>query len=154
MPEGAGADVLLGDGQAIDKTTALHPDIQRPYFREPHFMLYQHAGAGGIIVRGGSGENNKVNVCHGDSRRLQGLFGCRYRQIGRSLARLGEPPGLDAGAGPDPFVGSVHQAGQLSIGDHPFRNVGTQPGNIGPGHCSFSNFISFIRSCTRRFPRH
>ena len=104
----AGADRLHVEGEA-----AAHADG----------ALHLDRGGGEGLVRGGGGDDQRVDVGAGQAgvgqRGARGGGG----EVGGHLAVGGEVAPLDAGAGADPLVGGVERGGELGVLDHARRQV-------------------------------
>ena len=120
----AGAHHVLGDLEGVDEAGAGGGDVEAGDVAAQPELGLQEAGRGREgDVRRHRGDDQQVDVGRGQSGALQGLGGRLGAEVGRILARAGDPALADAGAGLDPFVRRIHHLGQLGVGELAFRRT-------------------------------
>ena len=87
------------------------------------------AGTGGEQQVGVGGDDDGVDVRTAQQRIGNGLASGIDGHRGDVLVRPAEPPGLDSGAGVDPFIAGVDRLADLCVGDHAIRPIGADAEN-------------------------
>ena len=113
----AALDEAVDDLDAEEHRAALLADVERGDAVDPELGPYERRGAGEHVVRRHRGEDDVVDVPRGDSRGLDGALGRLHTEVARTdpFGRVVALP--DPGSLEDPFVGRVHHAGQVGVGD-------------------------------------
>ncbi len=105
----------------IDKAGAGGAQVECAGIACAKHILNQAGSAGEDIVRRRGRDNNQVERVRQNIRDIECPL-CRLEtECGGRLAFVGDITSVNAGALPDPFVGSLGDRGQILIGQNTFR---------------------------------
>jgi hypothetical protein len=124
----AGLDKQIGNTQGIHEAGAYRLDIEGRTTVDIEPVLQQAGGAGENAIRGGSGDDDQVDVAAGDTGRLDGTTGGLFRQVAGGFV-FDDVAFLDAGAIGDPFVTGIDHLFQFGIAQDPGGQVAARSGN-------------------------
>ena len=62
VPIGSGFDELVGDGQAVDETAALLPNVERADLADTELVLQKDAAAREVVLGTESGKDDEIDV--------------------------------------------------------------------------------------------
>ena len=130
----AGADVGVGELQAVEEAAALLADVEAGHVAQAELRLQQGAAAGEEVVGGHGGEDHEVHLVLRHPRVLEGLAGGGDAEVGGGRPLVHEVAGLDAAALPDPGVARVHEPRQHVVGDPVGRDLRSAPHDDGTRH--------------------
>ena len=122
--------------QRIDKAGAGGVQIETgDVLGQTQLPLEQTGGGGDGVIRSDRGHDARADVCGRNSRPFQGGSGRLNTQLSVALL-LTAVSGLDPGAGDDPLVVGVHQAGQILVGHDPLGQTAAGAAKLDPVHGS------------------
>jgi hypothetical protein len=120
----------VGEIETVQKARALLADVEgRDRLGEAHLRLQQRAVSGEVKVGRHRGEDDRVDVRGGLSRRGHRLFRGEHPQLRRPLPVIGVAALFDAAARADPLVGGIHHFGEDVVFDDVFRDADAGAGD-------------------------
>src|SRR6185436_8531758 len=123
VPGLTGTDEQVRNGEPVDKAAAYCLHVECGTARDSQFGLQNASRAGKYDVRRCCGNNNEIDVCAVQARRLQCLLRGMQCQIARQLTFRSHVAAVYARAGPDPFVRGIDCAREIVVGHDFCRQI-------------------------------
>ena len=123
---------LPGRFQAVEKSGTGGFQVKTKGLACTDVLLDKTGRIGKHHVGRHGGNHDHFHILSRQTRHGQCMPGGFGSQVGGGLVIAGNPPFGNTGPRPDPFVGSIHDLGQVGIGQNPFRQIRAHTGNHDP----------------------
>ena len=93
-------------------------------------VLQQASSAGKNLVRGGSGNNDEIDILRPPSRRFDSQTGRFFSEVTGRLALFGDMALFDTSTLTNPLIGGLDHLLQIVVGENFFRQITTRTCNF------------------------